>query len=256
LCDWSTREVLKCAEKNPGKIVPFATLHPSQENKLALLQEYVSLGIQGLKLYTGHGEFYERPLNDPGMMEIYAYCELIGLPLCWHVNFEKYGDEFVEIMKQFPNLKVIVPHFGLGFYNINGNAMALMTQLMDQYPTVYTDSSFGTRAFLVNGLEEVHVNHQQFRDLFIKYEDRIVWGTDMVVTGNKDKTADWIESVIRACRDMMEKETYFTWMAAEGAPYAEAGTGHAYGQLRGMNLPEATLHKIYEQNLDKLLLKK
>lgn len=253
LNDWSTREILKCAEKYPGQIIPFATLHPNQQDKIPLLQEYISLGIQGLKLYSGHGNFYDRPLNDPSMIEVYAWCEENGLPICWHVNFLKYGQEFEEVVALHPNLKIIVPHFGLGFYDINGEAMARMLRLMDTYPGMYADISFGTREILVAGLEEINTHHEKFRELFIKYQDRILWGTDMVVTGNKEKTVDWVESVIRACRDMMEKDTYYTWMAAKGSPYAEDGADHPYGQLRGMNLPPEVLHKIYETNIDKIL---
>ena len=96
--------------------------------------------------------------------------------------------------------------------------------------------------------------HQQiFRNFYLKYQDIIVWGTDMVVTGNKEKTEKWVASAIRACRNMHEKSEYTFWMAASGSKYANANSDNVYGKLRGLNLPNDVLKKICETNIEKLL---
>lgn len=253
LNDWSTREILRCAALHPGKIITFATFHPDEPAKLELLKEYVSLGVQGLKLYTGHGNFYDRPLAAPEMLPVYAYCEETGLPICWHINFEKYINEFELIMAQFPNLKVIVPHFGVTFYRPGGGTWERLQTLLDQYPNLYVDCSFGTRAILVAGLSRVDQYHDIFRAFFERYQDRIIWGTDMVITGNKEKTTDWIASVIQACRNMVEQDEYTFWMARKGGKYAEGYATNAEGRLRGLALPPAILEKIYRTNLEHVL---
>jgi predicted TIM-barrel fold metal-dependent hydrolase len=253
LNDWSTREILRCAALHPGKIITFASFHPNEPAKLELLQEYVGLGVQGLKLYTGHGSFYDRPLAAPEMLPIYGYCQEIGLPICWHVNFEKYINEFEMIMAQFPRLKVIVPHFGVTFYRPGGVAWNRLAALLDQYPGLYVDCSFGTRDIQVAGLSRVDQYRDIFRDFFERYQDRIVWGTDMVVTGNKEKTPEWIRSVIQACRDMVEQEEYLFWMAKKGGKYAGTYAPNAEGRLRGLALPPAILEKIYRTNLERIL---
>jgi len=103
---------------------------------------------------------------------------------------------------------------------------------------------------MVHGLEVVSANVETFRQVFNRYQDRIMWGTDMVVTGNKEKTQQWIASVLRAQRNMLEKEVYHFAMAADGHPSAYKGTKNPYGRLNGLNLDDAVLKKVYETNYE------
>ena len=249
----NTREILNCAQEFPDKIIPFCTLHPDDENKVDLLKNYVAEGIKGLKLYTGHSNFYDRPLDAPEMLPVYAYCEEVGLPILWHVNLLRYTNEFTRVMLKFPNLKVILPHIGVAFWRPTGQTMTDIQKMLDIYPNLYVDTSFGTREILVGGLEKVNQNPQVFRDFYEKNQDKIVWGTDMVVTGNKEKTQRWVASVIRACRNMHERSEYTFWMAASGSKYADKRTNNIYGKLRGLNLPNDILKKVYETNIAKIL---
>lgn len=253
LNDWSSREVLKAAKQHPGKIIPFVTLHPNDKDKVELLRGYVADGAMGLKLYTGHSNFHDRPLDAGEMLPVYAYCEETGLPILWHVNMDKYTGELFRVLEKYPNLTAIIPHFGVGFWNPEGRVMQDVSRMLDTYPNIYVDSSFGTREILVGGLEKVSNNLDFFKDFFARYQDRIVWGTDMVVTGNSEKTEDWIESVIRACRDVNEKDHYTFWMAAQGSGYAYGNKSNTYGELRGLHLPHDILKKIYETNIEKVL---
>lgn len=252
LNDWSTKEILTASKAHPGKIIPFATLHPDDPAKIELLKGYVAEGVMGLKLYTGHSNFYDRKLDADEMLPVYQYCEEIGLPIVWHVNMDKYGDEFAAVMARYPNLTVIMPHFGVGFWRPEGKAIKLLDEMIAKHPNLYVDTSFGTREILVGGLEKVSANPDLFRDFYLKHQDRIVWGTDMVVTGNAEKTEAWIASVIRACRDLHEKEHYTFWMGAEGSKYAYR-KNNIYGEFRGLALPPEILKKIYETNIDKVL---
>lgn len=253
LNDWSTKEILKAAKAYPDSIIPFATLHPDDENKVELSKGYVAEGVKGLKLYTGHSNFHDRPLDAPEMLPVYAYCEESGLPLLWHVNMAKYTKELFRVLDKFPTLTVIVPHLGVGFWRPEGQVMEDVTHMLETYPNVYVDTSFGTREILVGGLEKVTNNLAFFKDFYARHQDRIVWGTDMVVTGNKEKTEAWIESVIRACRDLHEKDHYTFWMAASGSGYAYGQKDNIYGEERGLNLPHEILKKIYETNIEKVL---
>jgi len=138
------------------------------------------------------------------------------------------------------------------FYRPTEKPFHFFQELLDTYPNMYTDTSFGTRGILVHGLEVVSRHTDVFRAFCEKYSDRILFGTDMVVTGNKEKTSEWIEAVIRACRDVLEKDTYHFFMAATGAPYALESAHNTYGELRGLALSDEILRKIYETNFDKL----
>ncbi|HEO70460.1 MAG TPA: amidohydrolase [Candidatus Hydrogenedentes bacterium] len=249
----NSQEMLRVAREFPDAVVPFVTMHPNDEDKVKRLREYVEQGAKGLKLYTGHGNFWDRPLDADEMLDVYAYCEQTDLPICWHVNLLRYPDEFSRVMMRFPKLKVIVPHFGVTFYRCTGKPWQLLQDLLDAYPGLYTDTSFGTRDILVAGLEMVSAYPEIFRAFFEKYQDRILWGTDMVVTGNREKTQPWVESVLLACRNVLEKDRYTFWMAARGSGYALERSENTYGELRGLALPDAILRKIYETNFARFM---
>jgi len=248
--DQNSMEILAAAEEHPGKIIPFCTLYPGDPEKLDKIKKFVADGAMGLKLYSGHSKFHERPLDVDDMLPVYAYCEQTGLPVCWHINLRLYKDEFKRVMERYPNMTVIVPHFGQAYWRPDVE-LPWIAELIDTYPNLYTDTSLGTRQILVGGLQVVSRNRDLFREFCNKYSDRILFGTDMVVTGNQEKTAEWIESVIRACRDMLEKDVYHFFMAARGSKYATSDA-HPYGMLHGLDLDERVLRKIYETNVEKL----
>lgn len=249
----NTLEVLEAVRENRGAVIAFAAIHPDDPEKLERLKTYVAQGARGLKLYTGHGNFYQHPLDWEGMEEVYAYCESTRLPICWHVNITRYQAEFERVMRRHPNMIVIVPHFGVTFFRPRQQPFREFQRLLDTYPNLYTDTSFGTREILVSGLEAVSRDRDIFRAFFEKYSDRILFGTDMVVTGNKEKTPEWIEAVLRACRDVLEKETFHFYMGAKGSPYADKKSKNIYGAYRGLNLSDDILRKVYETNIEKIL---
>lgn len=253
--DVNSKEVLACAAKYPDKVVPFVTLTPKTPDKVALLQGYVAQGAKGLKLYTGHSDFHDVPLDDPEMLPVYAWAEQEQFPIVWHVNLNNFQDELTRVLLKYPKLRVMIPHFGVGFFDTQGKILDRLGEILDTYPNVYVDTSFGTREILVSGMERVSMVPDVFKRFYEKHQDRILFGTDMVVTGNKEKTTEWISSVIRACRDMHEKPEYVFWMAAKGGAYADKNTNNIYGRLRGLALPPEILKKIYETNAEKFLAK-
>ena len=249
----NSREMIEAAREYPGKIIPFGTFHPSDPEKMDKLKQFVADGAAGLKLYSGHSNFYDRPLDVEEMMPVYAYCAETGFPICWHVNLLRYAAEFERVLSRFPNLKLIVPHFGVTFFRPKEQPWREFQRMLDTYPNLYTDTSFGTREILVSGLESVNRHPEIFRAFLEKYSDRVLFGTDMVVTGNKEKTEEWIEAVIRACRDVLEKETFHFFMGAKGSKYAAKGANNTYGIYRGLALSDDILRKIYETNIRKVI---
>ncbi|HUW61752.1 MAG TPA: amidohydrolase family protein [Candidatus Bathyarchaeia archaeon] len=249
----NTLEILAAAAENPSQLIGFCAVHPDDAQKLERLKFYVAQGARGLKLYTGHGNFYQHPLDWDGMEELYAYCDETRLPICWHVNITRYLAEFERVMQKHPNMIVIVPHFGVTFFRPRQQPFREFQRLLDTYPNLYTDTSFGTRGILVSGLEAVSGDVETFRAFFEKYSDRILFGTDMVITGNKEKTQDWIAAVLWACRDVLEKETFHFYMGAKGSPYASKKANNIYGAYRGLNLSDDILRKIYETNINQIL---
>ena len=251
--DENTEEILAAAREHPGMIIPFCTIHPGDPEKLDKIKKFAAEGAKGLKLYTGHGNFYKQPLDAPDMMPVYAYCEEARFPICWHVNLIKYAAEFERVMQKYPKLIVIVPHFGVAFFHPREAPFQELQRLMQTYPNLYTDTSFGTRSILIDGLEAVSHDPQPFRDFIAKFSDRVLFGTDMVITGNKEKTEKWIADVIRACREILEQDTFTFYMGAKGSPYASRKSDNENGVFHGLALDDDTLRKIYETNFERLM---
>jgi len=249
----NSNEMNLAAAANPGRIIPFCTIHPAEPDTLEKIKTAVAGGARGLKLYTGHGNFYERPLDNPAMEPVYAYCEETQLPVCWHVNCTKYLAEFERVLKAHPRMIVICPHFGVTFFRPRSKDWQEFSRLMATYPNLYTDTSFGTREILVSGLEAVNRDPEPFREFFRKFGDRVLFGTDMVITGNKEKTTEWIAGVIRACRNVLERQSYYFDWGVKGSKYAPASSTNVNGYYWGLALDDDTLRKVYETNILKIL---
>ena len=239
--------VLAAASAHPGEIIPFCTLDPHDPDKLERLKRHVAEGARGLKLYTGHSNFYDGPLNGPGMDEVLSYLEETGLPLNWHVNVGSYGDELEAVLNAHPKLNIMVPHYGVGFWQPRGKAMATIYRLLSQHPNLYIDTSLGTREILLKGMAVMEQDPAVFTELFQKFPNQIVWGTDSVITGNSEKTPAWYTRVIWATRDQLEREVLFTDLAAGFSKYYQTGRD-GDGRYNGLNLPEETLRKVYHDN--------
>ncbi len=223
-------EIIRIANEYPDQFLAFPTLDPKDPEKLQKLQSYLQKGARGLKLYSGNKLFHDQPLDAPSMLAVYAYCEKQKVPIMFHVNAGYFQHEFENVLKQFPALKVICPHFCLSTIKSER-----FEYLMDTYPQLYTDTSFGYMDFLTAGLRRFSKNPEKFRALVTKYQDRILFGTDMVVTSSEGKTADWLTQVARAYRDVLEKEQY-TFFALPGET------------LNGLYLDRKVLQKIYHDN--------
>lgn len=235
--------------KFPGEIIPFATVDPRDPDKLAHLKEMVEQGALGVKLYSGHSNLKDLPLDDPSMMPVYAYLEEKQLPVNWHINLSKFSGEFERVMDKHPKLNVMVPHYGVAFWGPH-KAMPALGVLMRKYPSMYIDTSLGTREILVDGMFVMGDYIQLFTEFFTEFSDRIVYGSDSVITGNPEKTTSWYYLVIAGTRDQLEQET-FVFPFAEGySRYFKKGRrGHnPEGRVKGLALAPEILKKVYETN--------
>ena len=126
-------------------------------------------------------------------MKFYAECEKLGLPITWHTN-NRYGpspynfggdnskcwdalpyDNFYvlglieKILKTYPKLDIILCHQGFMGYQ-------LLDELFRKYPNLYIDTSAGF--LLQDGDYLTDKERARIRPFFIKWADRILFGTD------------------------------------------------------------------------------
>lgn len=230
--DKNNEELLKIIEAYPNKFIAFCTIKPEDPEKLNKLKNCISKGAKGLKLYTGHSLFHTIPLNDPLMDEIYSYVEENKIPITFHVNGGKYKSEFEEVLKKHPNIIVNCAHFCLLSLKLDE-----LSYLLDTYPNLYIDISFGS--FAQEGLERLSKDPERYRNFIVKYSNRILFGTDLVITDNPMKTTEYIIDMTNCYKDLLEKDKYSCFLSQE--------------MLNGLNLNDDILKRIYEENPNKLI---
>lgn len=198
--------ILEIAEKYPDKFVPFCTVSPLDDDALQYVRECVKRGARGLKLYNGHSYYYEifqMPLDDPVMMEIYDFAEETGLPLLFHVNLSKYEAELRRVLDAHPDLVVSVPHF-----MVSSRDLERVAKMLDDYPNLYTDVSFGSPEFMAAGFRRISNDPGRFSDFIQRYADRVLFGADMVLTETGHKDQNFMETVLRCYRNLLEAKTF------------------------------------------------
>ena len=254
--DENFQEILRVHRRWPDHFIPFSSLDPSAPDKLDTLRRHREQGAQGLKLYNGHSHFYvtEDQLGPEGLDEVLQFLVDERMPLLWHVRLSSYGKEFEEkVLKKYPNLKLVVAHYGVAFWRPNGPVMNDLPRLLDTYPNLHFDTSLGTRKILVDGMALMGQHKERFVRLMTRYPDRFVMGTDMVITGNPEKTVSWMGQVLRACRDQLEREEFTLPLAARWSKYKPKRGADADGRMPGLGLPASVLKQIYEITPAKLL---
>lgn len=244
--------IIKISQEYPDEFAALVTLDPRDKDKLGKLKKYIDDGAAGLKLYNGHGSFYDLyfniPLDDPEMMRVYAFCEQENIPILYHINTGRFLAEMEHILQEFPDLVMVVPHFMLSSGNLNR-----LTRLMKEYPKLYTDISFGHPDFLVAGFKRISDNYIAFRDFMLKYRDRITYGTDLVVTTYKAKNRAYIDDVHLAYMNLLENEEFtlsaniYHMMSREVRKDTDQKKVY-----HGLNLDDETLRMIYHDNAKRL----
>jgi len=192
--DKNNDELLKIKEKYPDNFEVLCTTYWHDADQIAKIASCYERGAVGVKLYNGHGSFYELPLDDPSMLPVYKYIEDKSLILLIHVNANKYLEELERVLRKFPKMKVICPHFCLF-----SKKLGELEKLMDKYPNLYTDTSFGHIDFTVSGMKRMSQRKTEFVNFIKKYPDRVFFGTDQVVTNIKTKShMDFLEETFKA----------------------------------------------------------
>lgn len=257
--DENNAALLEIVRAHPDRFEAWPTLNPEDPEKLAKLKAYVSQGATGVKLYIGHGYvrrdngeymFHTRAMDDPEMMEVYAYCEENYIPVCMHVNphYTKPGfaQEFIAVLSMHPDLKIVAPHFIL-----SSSWNSRFQQYMDTFPNLYTDCSYGD-SFMVERLRWTSKNPNLMRKLFEKYQDRIMFGCDLVVTDYPTKTADWATSQMQAYLDMLTKARYTSEFILELDERKRPIAGELE-ELTGLQLPGPILEKVLYKNYEAMM---
>jgi predicted TIM-barrel fold metal-dependent hydrolase len=241
--DENNEEILALSRLHAGRFEAWPTIDPLDTTKLDKIKSFHERGATGLKLYLGHGFvsplthdylFHTIAMDDERMFPVYQYCTEHTVPVCFHVNpgprTPGFLQEFLTVLCRYPDLLVIAPHWALSSIR-----MSRLRELLRSFPNLLTDISFGHDDYLIAGLRRISRSPASFRQLLVEFSDRVLFGTDLVITSAARKTERWIESRIAAYLSVLRCDIYRT----ELIPGVE---------LRGLDLDDTLVQAICEQN--------
>jgi len=124
-----------------------------------------------------------------------------------------------------PNTTFILPHVAN-----NPEDLDSVAELLDRFPNVYID--FSAR------IDELGRQPYTARDFFIKYQDRIMFGTDMPISPD----------IYRAYYRFLEtRDEYFEY------PDYIGRWGYSRWRIYGLYLPDEVLRKVYHANAERVI---
>jgi len=260
-------------KKYPGRFISFVRIdfknieEPDfSEKTIKFLDEAVKKGALGVKIHQAafmsrKDKFGKRiPMDDARIDPIWIKIGQLGIPILIHAGdpdsfwrkdgvHDKSGvpekeslmRELENIVSKNPKTIFISAHMGDKPENL-----VYLYYMLDTYPNYYVDSSARL------GEMSQFPNVQELKDFFVKYQDRILYGTD------QEDGHDADEMVVFQNRFRLFYETNTRNIPL--ALYNDAEGKYYYGKgcylADGLDLPKEVLEKMYYKNAMKLIFKK
>jgi len=255
---------------HPGRFLTFALLDFNgiddegwTDRETNRLEESFRNGAKGLKFHKSLGLSYRykdgklMPVDDPKLSQIFKLCGRKGKPVMihtadpaafftpldrynerWHElnehpNWLFYGEQFPareELLRQFtrvverhPETTFIGAHFGN-----NVEDLATVGGWLDRYPNLYVD--------IDARISELGRQPYSARKFFLKYSDRIMFGTDTTPRRNAFRI-------------------YYRFLETDDEYFDCAESHHLQGfwMIYGIYLPEEVLEQVYYKNAERVL---
>ena len=182
------------------------------DRQLAALEQMKKDGVVGIKIFknlglgtrTKDGKLLK--IDDLRLAPLFDACGRLGLIVAWHVadpvaffkpptpdneryeelsiakgwsfygkdypSFQELIDAMVRVIERHPKTTFLLIHMGCYAENLD-----FVDRLLSEHPNVYTDTSARVPEIGRHDPERV-------RALFIKHQDRILFGSDLVVDGD------------------------------------------------------------------------
>jgi predicted TIM-barrel fold metal-dependent hydrolase len=254
--------------RHPGRFYTFCNVDWSRavdagfgERAAAQLEESVAAGARGLKIFKNLGLKVRDTAgalvmpDDERLAPLWARAGELGVPVLIHVadppaffepldghnpaylsltqrpEWHFYGPEYpgflelveagIRLMARHPDTTFITAH--TGWYTENLAFVA--EQMLDRLPNMVTD--FSAR------INTLGIQPYAAREFFIKYQDRILFGTDNTPS----------EGMFR---------TYYRFLETRD-DYFESSPGRPLSRIYGLGLPDEVLEKVYRRNAERVI---
>ncbi len=155
-----------------GRLTGMATVFPGEKGAAQILKQGFDLGLGGVKLHV-HVQCFE--LTGNRIEEIYECCSRYEKPLVIHAGREPKSPSYScdphelceyriieKVIRQFPGLKVCVPHLGM-------DELDQYADLIESHDNLWLDTSMALTDYLpIEGR----------KDLSDYRSDRVMYGSD------------------------------------------------------------------------------
>lgn len=156
-----------------------------------------------------------------------------------HPDYPTYEEQIAardHMIAKHPDLKVVSVHLASLEWSVDEIAKRL-----DRYPNMAVDVSAR-----VNYLQyQAVTDWQKVRDFFLKYQDRILYGSDITINRDDKDPADIRR---RVHRKWVNDWKFFT-------TDDEMTTRGIEGKFKGLKLPRKVIDKLYWKNMEKWMLR-
>lgn len=233
------------------------------EHAIAELERCYKKGARGIGELgdKGEGELYSKPtpgygihIDNPALKPLLQKCAELKMPVVihvaedqwmyepadstndglmnsahWHVNMNKPGklghDELLAgleaAVKDNPNTIFVACHFANSCSNLD-----VLGRMFDKYPNLYAD--------IAARYAEVSPVPRYTAAFMTKYQDRLVYGTDM---GDEAKMYRITFRILESADEHFYEKDQFSY----------------HWPLYGLQLPAAVLKKVYAENAEKVI---
>ncbi len=253
-------EGLDIKKSNPGKIYFFGALDYTDRSYMdgkvdfaEQARKLVEAGADGMKMLEGKPNVRKAmglPIDSPVFDSYYRYMENNSLPILMHIadpyefwdinklpdwarkcgaywgdgSFQSKEQLYLEtegVLKKFPGLKITLAHFFFMSADIDR-----ASKFLDKWGSVSFDITPGDEMY-----HDFSKNSSDWRNFFIHYQDRIIFGTD-----NTPPEGDNYQNQLESCLNNIRKIRVF--LETDNEMYSG----------KGLKLDNIVLEKIYRGN--------
>jgi predicted TIM-barrel fold metal-dependent hydrolase len=207
------------------------------------IAEWKQKGVVGYKIWVGVSTAVDNPANEPTFTKM-EQIGMIGASIHISQPYPRNCKDPVlywqsikaweRVLDRHPKMVVICAHMMDIFYS--DEQLDYLQYFLETYPNVYVDIAARFKDFY-------SMSHDKIRNFFIKYADRILYGTDISNQPQKGKYQDAAEAYNRTFQ-ILETDGVFT--SEFFAPDVKGKT------IQGISLPQDVLEKIYYKNAMKI----
>ncbi|MEO2089328.1 MAG: carbohydrate-binding family 9-like protein [Gemmataceae bacterium] len=257
-------------EAHPGRFLSFALVNFDgiddagwSEREAKRLEEGFQAGAKGLKFHKSFGLSYRykdgklMPVDDPKLDPIWEMCAKHNRPVVIHIAdpaafftpLDRFNERWNELNQnpgwlfhggKFPKRqelldqlhRVIEKHPKTTFINThfgnNAEDLASVADKLDKYPNMFVD--------IDARISELGRQPYATRRFFLKYQDRILFGTD--TTPRRDAF-----------------RIYYRFLETDDEYFDCSASHHRQGfwNIYGIHLPPEVLDKVYRKNAERIL---